>query len=139
MFKLLVFRLQQVPKPNLAQSNSVQLSNNNNKNPRFFNINDLYGQQQQVTMSANNNPKSRVAGYRIIRQIIPGPNSTEADIERAIARSQFVNTSSYMSQPAHHRQHHSQVPNNRVYSPYSDFNSLEFNNSNFLNQNIFLN
>lgn len=27
----------------------------------------------------------KIAGYRIIRQIIPGPNSKPADIERALA------------------------------------------------------
>ena len=89
----------------------------NEASPRrnFFNINDLY----QLN---NNNNKSRLAGYRIIRQIIPGPNSSEADIERAIARSQYVNTSSYapVPQPPPQIQH----VQRRVYSPYSDFNAI---------------
>lgn len=32
------------------------------------------------------NKSSKVAGYRIIRKIIPGPNSSSADIEKALAR-----------------------------------------------------
>jgi len=37
--------------------------------------------------SSNSSKKSqKVAGYRIIRQIIPGPNSTAAEIEKALAR-----------------------------------------------------
>jgi hypothetical protein len=94
----------------------------NEASPRrkFFNINDLY-QLNSNNTNINNN-KSRLAGYRIIRQIIPGPNSSEADIERAIARSQYVNTSSYapIPKPPPQLQHLQR----RVYSPYSDFNAI---------------
>jgi hypothetical protein len=97
----------------LYQLNNNNNNNNNNINNNTNNNNNNYN---------SNNNKSRLAGYRIIRQIIPGPNSSEADIERAIARSQYVNTSSYapVQQPTpqiHHVQR-------RVYSPYSDFNSI---------------
>ena len=40
---------------------------------------DLYSSPQNVKT-----PK--VAGYRVIRQIIPGPNSTQADIEKVLSR-----------------------------------------------------
>ena len=47
--------------------------------------------QYQYPNNSQNAPtydKSRVAGYRIIRQIIPGPNATSSDIQKAIIRSQ---------------------------------------------------
>lgn len=40
---------------------------------------------------------AKIAGYRIIRQIIPGPNSTSIDIEKALARSQKVSCTVYTS------------------------------------------
>lgn len=46
----------------------------------------------EVYYTPSSNRKSKVAGYRIIRQIIPGPNSTPADIEKALARSQRIST-----------------------------------------------
>lgn len=39
--------------------------------------------------------RPRLAGYRVIRQIIPGPNATPADIEKAIIRSQRLGESNY--------------------------------------------
>ncbi len=54
-----------------TMEDSGQLNNNNN----------IY------YPSSNSSKKSqKVAGYRIIRQIIPGPNSTAAEIEKALAR-----------------------------------------------------
>jgi hypothetical protein len=48
--------------------------------------------------------KPQVTGYRVIRQIIPGPNATGEDIERALARSKNLDAS-YTS----HSRHHSRV------------------------------
>jgi hypothetical protein len=69
--------------------------------------------------------KSKVAGYRIIRQIIPGPNSTPADIEKALARSQRISTvyptpnvTSSGSSSTIQKQYH-----NKVYSPTFDMNA----------------
>ena len=49
---------------------------------------DLYSSQHQLK-------KPKVAGYRVIRQIIPGPNSTQADIEKVLSRgsSQYATNS----------------------------------------------
>ncbi len=52
-------------------------------------VTNLSSHQQPTTESIyysgkKSNPK--IAGYRIIRQIIPGPNSTPAEIEKALAR-----------------------------------------------------
>jgi len=49
----------------------------------------------QQAMPKYNRP--RLAGYRIIRQIIPGPNATPADIEKAIIRSQQLGEKSSYS------------------------------------------
>lgn len=57
-----------------TMEDSGQLNNNNNNNNIYY-------------PSSNSSKKSqKVAGYRIIRQIIPGPNSTAAEIEKALAR-----------------------------------------------------
>ena len=81
--------------------------------PRYYDYSDNYRHQSVPTTSYNvynshnqyqyqypnqyqnlyNVPKynkPRVAGYRIIRQIIPGPNATSADIQKAILRSQNI-------------------------------------------------
>ena len=69
--------------------------------------------------------KSKVAGYRIIRQIIPGPNSTPADIEKALARSQRISTvyptpnvNTSGSGSTIQKQYH-----NKIYSPTFDMNA----------------
>lgn len=41
---------------------------------------DFYKPQNSIKKN------SKVAGYRIIRQIIPGPNSSSTDIQKALAR-----------------------------------------------------
>jgi hypothetical protein len=56
----------------------------------------IYSTHQYVQRQS----KPQITGYRIIRQIIPGPNATNADIERALARSQ--NVDSYARQSRHH-------------------------------------
>ena len=51
----------------------------------------VYSPQQMPDMYNANQPKKgkKIAGYRIIRQIIPGANSSQADIERALAQSSY--------------------------------------------------
>lgn len=55
-------------------------------------MHQAFAQPSEIYYTPNPNRKSKVAGYRIIRQIIPGPNSTPADIEKALARSQRIST-----------------------------------------------
>jgi hypothetical protein len=49
-----------------------------------------YPNQYQNTYNVPKYNKPNIAGYRIIRQIIPGPNATSADIQKAILRSQKI-------------------------------------------------
>lgn len=49
-----------------------------------------YPNQYQSQYSVPKYNRPRLAGYRIIRQIIPGPNATPADIQKAIKRSQNI-------------------------------------------------
>ena len=68
-----------------------------------------HGHQQQHPQTGRS-PK--VAGYRIIRQIIPGPHSTQAEIERALARGSASSSASQHRTPGpaggHHGKHGSQ-------------------------------
>lgn len=67
----------------------------------------IYAKNQVYSKSAKQVPK--IAGYRIIRQIIPGPSSTPSDIEKAIARSQRVSCTMY----SNHQQIHGRCYDNR--------------------------
>lgn len=72
---------------------------------------------QPSQIYANKNSKqTKIAGYRIIRQIIPGPNSTPIDIEKALARSQKVSCTVYSS---HNQTYSPFYENSRYQSCYS--------------------
>jgi mRNA-degrading endonuclease RelE of RelBE toxin-antitoxin system len=66
----------------------------------------------------NGTNRSKIAGYRIIRQIIPGPNSSQAEIERALLRSQRISSSNKLN-----------TNQQKIYSPFYDYatNSTQFN------------
>jgi hypothetical protein len=76
----------------------------------------VYFSHQYQQNEAKN--KSKIAGYRIIRQIIPGPNSSKAEIERALLRSQKISSSNNLN-----------LNQQKVYSPFYEFatNSTQFN------------
>lgn len=55
-------------------------------------VSDYYSKSGGNTNLSSNSRKQKVAGYRIIRQIIPGPNTSQAEIEKALSRSQRIST-----------------------------------------------
>ena len=63
-----------------SQHNNHSFSSDIRENQIQMNNQDIY------YPSSNTSSKKKVAGYRIIRQIIPGPNSTPAEIQKALAR-----------------------------------------------------
>lgn len=74
----------------------------------------IYHSSQVYTKK--NTKQAKIAGYRIIRQIIPGPNSTPIDIEKALARSQKVSCTVYTS---HNQACSPFYENSRYQSSYS--------------------
>lgn len=117
-------------KPRRSTSNELSYSPSSQQQPIYSPVNfiqqqqqhhalvcqqqqpDIYclpHQQQQQQQLLQQQKKPKVTGYRIIRQIIPGPNATAADIEKALARSQRI-SSTYAN-------------SKRIYSP-----SFETNN-----------
>lgn len=75
----------------MPSSAKSSLTNFRKVNPKIYS--HLEDQQFQLNnkdiyypSSTSSKKSQKVAGYRIIRQIIPGPNSTAAEIEKALER-----------------------------------------------------
>lgn len=101
-----------------ARSNSNETSHQsystaNNIDPLI----EYYGNPQLKKQTMQQQQK--IAGYRIIRQIIPGPNTTSADIEKALARSKPVSSKVYS--------------NHKLYSPSFEAHGTSYNHKNIVN------
>ncbi|CAF0892850.1 unnamed protein product [Brachionus calyciflorus] len=73
--------------------NSKEITKTKSVNRRSDSNEPVY--QSHPVYTSKSSKQQKIAGYRIIRQIIPGPSSTPSDIERALARSQKVSCTVY--------------------------------------------
>lgn len=101
------------------RANSMEKEASKKSVTRRSNSNEpVYHSNPPNAVYSNKNSKhAKIAGYRIIRQIIPGPNSTSNDIEKALARSQKVSCTVYSS---HNQAYSPFYENSRYQSCYSN-------------------